>query len=112
MRWTGVVAIAIAALAIPAMVFAQDTPGAWCAGSYGTEGTNFGPCPLTQTGAQIAGQASGIQNQSVGTQPQFPANQVTFQNGRAYFQSQELNLNFKPSADRLNEVQAPGDGSN
>ena len=112
MRWTGVVAVAIAALAIPAMVFAQDAPGAWCAGSYGTEGTNFGPCPMTQTGAQIAGQASGIQSQSIGTQPQYPASQVTFRDGRAYYQNQEINLNFRPSADRLNEIQSPGDGGN
>jgi hypothetical protein len=109
MRWTGVVAVAIAALAIPAMVFAQES--AWCGGSYGAEGTNFGPCPMTQASAQVAGQASGIQSQSVGTQPQYPASQVTFENGRAYFQKQELNLNFRPSADRLNEVQSPGDGS-
>ena len=104
MRWTGVVAVAVAALAIPAMVFAQDAPGAWCGGSYGSEGTNFGPCPTTQTGAQVAGQASGIQSQTVATQPQYPASQVTFQDGRAYFQKQELNLNFKFSADRFNEI--------
>ena len=109
MRWTGVVTVAIAALAIPAMVFAQDAPGAWCAGSYGAEGTNFGPCPTTQTNAQVAGSSSGIQSQSVGSQPQYPASQVTFQNGRAYYQNQELNINFKPAADRLNEVQSPGD---
>ena len=46
------------------------------------------------------------------TQPQYPANQVTFQDGKAYFQKQELNLNFRHSADRLNEAQAPGDGGN
>jgi hypothetical protein len=112
MRWTGVIAVAVAALAIPAMVFAQDAPGAWCAGSYGADGTNFGPCPTAQAGAQVAGQASGIQSQSVATQPQYPANQVSFQDGRAYFQKQELNLNFRRSADRLNEVQSPGDGGN
>src|SRR5262245_17736601 len=109
MRWTGVVAVAVAALAIPAMAFAQNAPGAWCAGSYGAEGTNFGPCPTAQAGAQVAGQASGIQGQSVATQPQYPASQVTFQDGRAYFQKQELSLNFRPSADRLNEVQSSGD---
>jgi hypothetical protein len=110
MRWTGVVAVAIAALAIPAMVFAQDAPGAWCGGSYGSEGTNFGPCPAAQAGAQVAGQASGIQSQSVATQPQYPAHQVTFQDGRMYFQKQELNLNFKArSNERLDEIQAPGD---
>ena len=110
MRWTGVVAVAIAALAIPAMVFAQDAPGAWCGGSYGSEGTNFGPCPAAQAGAQVAGQASGIQSQSVATQPQYPASQVTLQDGRMYFQKQELNLNFKArSNDLLDEIQAPGD---
>jgi len=102
----------VATLAIPAMVFAQDAPGAWCGGSYGSEGTNLGPCPTTQTGAQVAGQASGIQSQTVATQPQYPASQVTFQDGRAYFQKQELNLNFRPAADRLNEVQSPGDSGN
>ena len=112
MRRTGVVAVAIAALAIPAMVFAQGAPGAWCGASYGAEGTNFAPCPAMQSGAQVAGQASGIQSQSVATQPQYPASQVMFQDGRAYFQKQELNLNFRHSADRLNEVQSPGDGGN
>src|SRR5438093_8219051 len=112
MRWTGVVAIAVATLAIPAMAFAQGAPvGAWCGGAYGAEGTNFGPCPAAQAGAQVAGQASGIQSQSVATQPQYPASQVTFENGRAYYQRQELNLNFKHSADRLNEIQSPGDSN-
>ena len=109
MRWTGVIAVVLVALAIPAMVFAQDAPGAWCGGSYGAEGTSFAPCQAAQAGAQVAGQASGIQSQSVATQPQYPANQVMFQNGKAYFQKQELNLNFKPSADRLNETQGLGD---
>jgi hypothetical protein len=104
--------VAVAALAIPAMVFAQNAPGAWCGGSYGAEGTNFGPCPMTQAGTQVAGQASGIQSQSVAAQPQYPASQVTFQNGRAYFQNQELNLNFKPAAERLNEAQSSGDSGN
>ncbi len=111
MRWTGVVASAVAALAIPAMVFAQDAPGAWCAGSYGAEGTNFGPCPTAQTSPQVAGQASGIQSQSVATQPQYPASQVTFKNGKAYYQNQELNLNFKRAADRFNEIQSSGDSN-
>ncbi|MGH7345937.1 MAG: hypothetical protein ACREK4_13570 [Candidatus Rokuibacteriota bacterium] len=95
-------------MAIPAMVFAQDAPGAWCAGSYGAEGTNFGPCPAAQAGAQVAGQASGIQSQSVATQPQYPASQVNFRDGKAYFQNQELNLNFKASAERFDEIEAPG----
>jgi hypothetical protein len=108
MRWTGVVAVAIAALAIPAMVFAQGVPGAWCGGSYGPEGTNFGPCPAAQSGAQVAGQASGIQTQSVATQPQYPANQVTFREGKAYFNQQELNLSYRNLPDRNSEFQAGG----
>jgi hypothetical protein len=106
MRWTGVVAIAVAALAIPTMVFAQ-APGAWCGASYGPEGTNFGPCPAAQAGAQVAGQASGVQSQSVATQPQYPANQVTFRDGKTYFNQQELNMNYRVFPDRTNEVQGP-----
>ena len=106
MRWTGVVAVAIAALAIPAMVFAQGAPGAWCGGSYGSEGTNFAPCPAMQSGAQVAGQASGIQSQSVTTEPQYPASQVTLREGKAYFNQQELNLNYRAFPDRSREFQA------
>ena len=106
MRWTGVVAVAIAALAIPAMVFAQGAPGAWCGGSYGPEGTNFGPCPVAQSGAQVAGQASGIQSQSVATEPQYPASQVTFRDGKAYFSEQELNMSYRPFPDRTGELEA------
>jgi hypothetical protein len=107
MRWTAVVAIAVAALVIPAMAFAQDT-SAWCGGSYGAEGTNFGPCPAAQADPQVAGQASGIQGQRVQTEPQYPATQVTFKDGKAYYNGQEMNLNFKASPDRLS-IEAPGD---
>jgi len=100
---------AVVAFAIPAMAFAQAPVGAWCAGSYGAEGTNFGPCPSAQADAQVAGSASGIQGQSVSTVPQYPATDVTFDGGKAYFQKQQLNLNYKSSPDRLNEVQGIGD---
>ena len=43
------------------------------------------------------------------TAPQYPANQVNFQDGKAYFNKQELNLNYKVFPDRLNEVQGAGD---
>ncbi|PYN79612.1 MAG: hypothetical protein DMD96_16900 [Candidatus Rokuibacteriota bacterium] len=110
MKWTGVVTVfAVVAFAIPAMAFAQAPVGAWCAGSYGAEGTNFGPCPSAQADAQVAGSASGIQGQSVSTVPQYPATDVTFDGGKAYFQKQQLNLNYKSSPDRLNEVQGIGD---
>jgi len=110
MKWTGVVIVfAVVAFAIPAMAFAQAPVGAWCAGSYGAEGTNFGPCPSAQADAQVACSASGIQGQSVSTVPQYPATDVTFDGGKAYFQKQQLNLNYKSSPDRLNEVQGIGD---
>src|SRR5882724_3068722 len=107
MKWTGVVALfAVVAFAVPA--FAQAPMGAWCAGSYGAEGTNFAPCPTAQSDPQVAGSASGIQGQSVATQPQYPASQVTFEDGKAMYNKQPLNLNFKTFPDRLNEVQAGG----
>ena len=110
MRWTGVVAIAVATLAIPTMALAQGAP-AWCGGSYGPEGTNFGPCQAGQADPQVAGQASGVQAQRVQTEPQYPANQVTFKDGKAYHNGQELNLNFKASPERCDEVQSPGDSN-
>jgi hypothetical protein len=105
MRWTGIVALA-AVLAIPAMAFAQAPVGAWCAGSYGAEGTNFAPCVPVPSGAQVAGQASGIQPQMGPTEPQYPAGQVTFENGQAVFNKQVLNLNFGPTRDRSAEPQS------
>jgi hypothetical protein len=108
MRWTGVVAaLAVFALLFPAMAFAQEAPiGAWCSGSYGAEGTNFAPCVGVQSGGQTAGQASGIQPQIVPTEPQYPAGQVTLENGLAILNKQPLNLNYSPARDRSNEVQS------
>ena len=110
MKWMRVVAVAVIALAIPAMALAQAPQGAWCGGSYGAEGTNFGPCPTAQTGAQVAGQASGVQGQSVATEPQYPASMVTFEGGKAVFNKQPLNLNYAVFPDRSREIQSPGDG--
>lgn len=108
MKWTAVVAIsAVVALAIPAMVLAQAAPsGAWCGGSYGAEGTNFGPCVAAQSGAQVAGQASGIQAQSGPTEPQYPAGNVNFEDGRMVHNRQPLNLNYSVFPDRTSEVQS------
>jgi hypothetical protein len=109
MKWTGVVAvIAVIALAVPA--FAQ-APGAWCGGSYGAEGTNFAPCPTAQSDPQVAGQASGIQGQSVATEPQYPASLVTFEDGKAMFNKQELHLPFVSFPDRTHEYQAGDTGT-
>src|SRR4026208_2051582 len=106
MRGTGVVGIAVAALAIPAMAFAQGQ-GAWCGGSYGSEGTNFGPCRGGPANPQVAGQVSGVQAQSIQTAPQYPANQVILRDGRAYHNGQELNLSPRPFPDRT-ELPSPG----
>ena len=105
MKWTGVVALfAVVAFAVPA--FAQAPVGAWCGGSYGAEGTNFGPCPTAQADPQVAGSASGVQSQSVATQPQYPASLVTFEDGKAMFDKKPLHLNYAKSPDRLNEIQS------
>jgi hypothetical protein len=109
MKWTAVVTAAVIALAIPAMAFAQAPPSAWCGGSYGAGGTNFGPCPEAQVGAQVAGEASGVQGKTMVTQPQYPATEVTFEGGKAYFNKQQLQLNFQPSVYQFDEVQSPGD---
>jgi hypothetical protein len=94
-------------LVIPAIAFAQATPiGAWCGGAYGAEGTNFAPCVGVQSGARTAGEASGIQPQIIPTEPQYPAGQVTFENGQAIFNKQPLNLNYSPARDRANEVRS------
>ncbi|PYN55526.1 MAG: hypothetical protein DMD94_10960 [Candidatus Rokuibacteriota bacterium] len=107
MKWTGVVALfAVVAFAVPA--FAQAPVGAWCGGSYGAEGTNFGPCPTAQSAPQVAGQASGVQGQSVSTEPQYPASQVTFEDGKAMFNKQPLNLPYVSFPDRTHEIQAGG----
>ena len=106
MKWTGIVALAAMALVIPVMAFAQAPVGAWCGGSYGAEGTNFAPCVAVPSGAQVAGQASGIQPQMGATEPQYPAGQVTFENGQAVYNKQVLNLNFGPVRDRSAEPQA------
>src|SRR2546428_9389617 len=61
MRWTGVVAIAVATLAIPAMAFAQGAPvGAWCGGSYWPQEAHFRPCPAAHGGGPDGRPAAGI----------------------------------------------------
>lgn len=106
MRRMGIVALAAMALVIPVMAFAQAPVGAWCGGSYGAEGTNFAPCVAAPSGAQVAGQASGIQSQMAATEPQYPAGQVTFENGQAVYNKQVLNFSFGRSRDRSAEPQA------
>lgn len=59
----GVVAVLAAVVAIPAMAVAQE---AWCGGAYNAQqGSNFGPCPISQAAVHVAGQVSGIQGHTV-----------------------------------------------
>jgi hypothetical protein len=106
MKRIAAVVVAVA-LVVPGLAFAQT--GAWCGGSYGADGTNFGPCVPVESGAQVAGQASGVQGQSGATEPQYPATGVTFEDGKAFYNKQELRLNWAAFPDRLNELQS-GDG--
>ena len=45
---------------------------------------------------------------SVSTEPQYPASQVTFEDGKAMFNKQPLNLPYVSFPDRTHEIQAGG----
>lgn len=68
--WMVVLMLAVVA---PAAAFAQAPVGAWCGGSYGTEGTNFGECVSISSGPQVAGQGSGLRSEMVPTRPEQPS---------------------------------------
>src|SRR3989442_15994773 len=95
-----VVALVAVASVIPAIAFAQAPVGAWCGGSFGPTGTNFGPCMPAQGGAQGPGRASGISNPGAPAGPQYPASQIPFEGEKAFFNSQERRLNYVVSPDR------------
>ena len=65
-------------LAVPATAIAQEAVGAWCGGSYGPQGTNFGECVSIERDARVAGQTSGLTNQKVRvpTKPENPPSLV------------------------------------
>src|SRR5438128_1024049 len=93
MKWTGVVTVfAVVAFAITAMAFAQAPVGAWCAGSYGAEGINFGPYPSVQADAQVVGLLLGTQDQSVSTVPHYPTIDMTFNVVNAFIEKHMLNF--------------------
>jgi len=81
------IAVLMVMLAVPATAFAQAPVAAWCGGSYGAQGTNYGECVLIERDAQVAGSGSGVKPQvvKVQTAPEYPSSMVTFENGRAYF---------------------------
>jgi len=115
------IAVLVTVLAIPAMAAAQgpsaDPTSAWCGGSYGAGGTSFGQCVNVETSTQVAGEGSGVKAQavSVPTKPEYPATQVSFEGGKAYFDSgagkKELNLNYVKGRDLSGEIQSPGGDS-
>ena len=120
MKWTWIL-VPMAVLGIPAMALADGpTPeptAAWCGGSYGVGGTNFGDCVSVDTKVQVAGESSGVmQSVSVPTKPEYPATMVSFAGGKAMFDTgnvdkdgqaikQELNLMYVPTADLSQEIQ-------
>ena len=126
MKWTWIL-VPMAVLGIPAMALADGpTPEpnvAWCGGSYGVGGTNFGDCVSVDTKVQVAGESSGVmQSVSVPTKPEYPATMVTFEGDKALFDTgnvdkdgkaikQELNVKYVPTRDLSGEFQgAGGDG--
>lgn len=112
------IAVLVTVLAIPTMAAAQgpsaDPTSAWCGGSYGAAGTSFGQCMNVETTTQVAGEGSGIKAQgvSVPTKPEYPATQVSFEGGKAFFDGgagkKELNLNYVKGSDLSGEFQSPG----
>jgi hypothetical protein len=112
------IAIVVAVVAFPAVAVAQDGMAAWCGGSYGAQGTNFGGCVSADQNVQLAGQGSGVrQGVSVETRPEYPSSMVTFEDGKAMFidsrsgVKRPLNLNWMPVVDHSGDIQSPG-GSN
>jgi hypothetical protein len=81
------IAVVMIALAVPATAVAQGPVAAWCGGSYGADGTNFGECVTVEREVQVAGQGSGVKRETVNvqTRPEYPATMVTFENGAASF---------------------------
>lgn len=122
MKRTWVAILVAVALVIPAIAVAEEPVAAWCGGSYGAAGTNFGECVKVEVKARVAGATGGMREQtvSVPTFPEYPASMITFERGRAIYDTGNVDkdgkaikkeLNFKHAAapDRFNEVEAPGD---
>jgi hypothetical protein len=58
----------------PAVALAQAPVGAWCGGSYGSPGTNFGECVSLGRDPQLAGRAAGLGTGTlVPTRPEQPS---------------------------------------
>ena len=112
------IAVLVAVMALPAVAIAQDGAPAWCGGSYGARGTNFGECLTTDRDVQLAGQGSGVRRgMSVETRPEFPAAMVSFEDGRPMFVDsvsgvkRPLNLNWAPGPDYSRTIESGGNGN-
>lgn len=108
-------------LVAPTTAVAEAPVAAWCGGSYGAAGTNFGECVRVEGKARVAGATGGMREQtvSVPTFPEYPATMVTFERGRVIYYTgnvdkdgkaitKELNLRFIAAPERFGEVEAPG----
>lgn len=109
----------VVVLALPAVAAAQDGVAAWCGGSYGARGTNFGECVTTDRDVQLAGQGSGFKpGMTLQTRPEYPSAMVTFEDGKATFVDsasgvkQPLNLSWGQIPDYASAIQSPGGDSN
>ncbi len=86
------IAVLMVALAVPATALAQEPQTAWCGGSHGPQGTNFGECVSVERDVNVAGQGSGLTRQKVRvpTKPENPSALV----------------------DRSRQIESPGDSGN
>ena len=111
MRGALVMVAALLAVVPATAVWAADpegtSVGAWCGGSYGAAGTNFGECVSIEGKARVAGESTGISQQGgrLSTAPEYPATEVTFQNGKAIFNKKELNLNYTATPQPIDQLQ-------
>ncbi len=125
MKRTWMVVFIAALLAVPAVAAAQDSTAepvaAWCGGSYGAAGTNFGQCVPIESKTRVAGAGGGIREQTVmvPTTPEYPATAVAFEGTRVVFDTgnvdrdgrpikREITLRWEPTPVQEVELQAPG----
>lgn len=122
MKRTWVVALVAVASVIPTMALAEgpEPIAAWCGGSYGAEGTNFGECVRVEARGRVAGTGTGIGEQLAPTYPEYPSSAVMIDGNKAVYHTgkvdrdgkaitKELYLRYVAVPDRSDELQAPGD---
>ncbi len=123
MKRTWVVMLVAVASVIPTMALAEgpEPIAAWCGGSYGAEGTNFGECVRVEVKGRVAGASTGTRDQMVlaPTYPEYPSSSVVIEGSKAVFHTgkvdrdgksiaKELYLRYVAAPDRSGDLQAPG----